>query len=93
MSTPMLLLGLIISTLFGALFHLWRGGGSGRLLLYLILSWVGFWAGHLLAAQLGWTFDRLGQLHLGSASLGALLFLGVGYWLSLVEIQKKGPSK
>lgn len=93
MSTPMLLLGLILSTLYGALFHLWRGGGPARLLLYLVLGWAGFWAGHFLAAHLGWSFDSLGQLHLGSASVGSALFLGVGHWLSLVEIQKKQPSK
>ncbi|MBN2147839.1 MAG: hypothetical protein JW726_10640 [Anaerolineales bacterium] len=89
MSTPMLLLGFILSTLYGAIFHLWRGGGAGRLLFYLILSWIGFWAGHLIANALGWTFDSVGQLHLGSATLASAIFLGVGYWLSLVEIEHK----
>ena len=89
MSTPVLLLGMIVSTLYGAAFHLWRGGKAGRLLLYLVLSWVGFWAGHLIASLLGWTFDALGQLHLGTATLGSLLFLFVGYWLSLVEVERR----
>jgi hypothetical protein len=55
----------------------------------LILSWVGFWAGHLIASRLEWTFDTLGQLHLGTATLGSLLFLFVGYWLSLVEVERR----
>lgn len=93
MSTPALLLGFIISTLYGALFHLWRGGSAGRLLLYLILGWVGFWGGHFIASHFGWKFDSLGQLHLGTASLGSILLLGVGHWLSLVEIERKPPVK
>lgn len=89
MSTPVLLLGLVVSTLLGAAFHLWRGGKAGRLLLYLILSWLGFWAGHLLAGSLGWTFDLLGQLHLGTAVAGSLVFLFAGYWLSLVRVEPR----
>jgi hypothetical protein len=82
MAAPTLLLGLIISILYGSLFHLWRGGGPGRLLYYLTLSILGFWVGHFLANYFGLSFDRLGQIHLGSASLGSLLFLIGGYWLA-----------
>ena len=62
MSVPTLILGLILSTLYGALFHLWRGGNAGRLLLYLVLAWVGFWLGQLLGNILHLSFDTLGQL-------------------------------
>ena len=89
MSTPMLLLGFILSTLYGALFHLWRGGKAGRLLLYLILSWAGFWFGQLIGSYVGWTFDSIGQLHVITASIGSLIFLGIGYWLSLVQVESK----
>jgi hypothetical protein len=85
MTIPALIIGLILSTLYGAVFHLWRGGGAGRLLLYLILSWIGFWAGHFLGEALGWNFFGLGALNAGMATLGSLLFLGIGYWLSLVD--------
>jgi hypothetical protein len=89
MTFPSLLLGILISTLFGAGFHLWRGGGMGRLVLYLILGWLGFWLGHLLGNQLGWTFSSVGPLRLGMATLCSALFLLVGHWLSLVEVQRK----
>jgi len=89
MSTPTILLGLILSTLYGALFHLWRGGNAGRLLLYLGLSWIGFWLGQLVGVYLDLDFDILGQLHLVVASLSSLLFLGIGYWLSLVQSDKR----
>ncbi len=89
MTLPTLLLGLLISTLYGAAFHLWRGGSIWRLLLYLVLGWAGFWLGHFLAVQLGWTFGSLGQLRLGMATVFSALFLFVGYWLSLVEVSRK----
>jgi hypothetical protein len=82
---PGLLLGFVLSTLYGAIFHLWRGGGLGRLLGYIILSWIGFWSGQFLANNLGWTFITVGSLHLGLASLGSLILLLLGYWLSLVR--------
>jgi hypothetical protein len=89
MSIPALFLGLVLSSLYGALFHLWRGGHAGRLLLYLILSWLGFWIGQFLGNLMNISFDILGQLHIVSASLGSIVFLLVGYWLSLVQVEKK----
>ena len=89
MSIPTLFLGLILSTLYGALFHLWRGGNAGRLLLYLILAWVGFWLGQFIGNYFKLSFDTLGQLHLLFATLGSLLFLAIGYWLSLVKSENK----
>lgn len=89
MSIPTLFLGLILSTLYGALFHLWRGGNAGRILLYLILSWIGFWIGQLFGNLVNITFDTLGQLHIVSATLGSIIFLAVGYWLSLVQVERK----
>ena len=88
MSIPTLILGLILSTLYGALFHLWRGGDAGRLLLYLLLSWIGFWLGQILGNTFNFAFDTLGQLHIISATLGSLIFLFIGYWLSLVKEEK-----
>ncbi len=89
MTIPALILGIVLSTLYGAAFHLWRGGGPGRLLLYLILGWTGFWAGNFLAELQGWSFDKLGPLHLGTATVISLLVLAIGNWLSLVEVQRQ----
>ncbi len=85
MTLPSILIGIIISSLYGAVFHLYRGGGLGRLLLYIILAWIGFWIGHIIGAAFGFTFLNLGPLNLGMATLGALAVLGIGYWLSLIE--------
>ncbi len=85
MNLPTFLLGLLISTLYGALFHLIRGGNFSRLLLYLVLSWIGFWSGQLIANQLNLTFLSIGSLHLGLATLGSLLLLLLGSWLTQSE--------
>lgn len=89
MSAATLLLGFIIAILLGALFHLWRGGSAGRLLLYLVLSITGFWIGQFAANFLNWNFDKLGQLHLGFSILGSLLILFFGHWLSLIDRDAK----
>ncbi len=89
MSIPTLFLGLVLSTLYGALFHIWRGGHAGRLLLYLVIAWIGFWIGQFIGNLLSISFDTLGQLHIVSATLGSIVFLFVGYWLSLVQVEKK----
>ncbi|MBL7164176.1 MAG: hypothetical protein ISS57_16400 [Anaerolineales bacterium] len=86
MTIPSLFIGLLISSLFGAIFHLWRGGGPGRLLLYLALAWLGFWGGHALGVRWEWSFFSLGPLRLGMATLGSIIALGIGYWLSLVDM-------
>jgi uncharacterized membrane protein YeaQ/YmgE (transglycosylase-associated protein family) len=88
MNIPALILGFLLSTLYAAAFHFWRGSGPGRLLLYLVLAWIGFWAGQYLAEQTGFTLIELGQIHIIPASLGSLLFLFVGHWLSLAPEKK-----
>ncbi len=85
MTFPSLVIGIILSSLYGAIFHLWKGGGLGRLILYLILSWIGFWVGHIVGGFWGNTFLNIGPLYFGMATLGSLVFLCVGYWLSMVK--------
>lgn len=85
MTLPAIILGIVIASLAGSVFHLWRGGGIGRLITYLALCQLGFWLGHWAGKQLGWNFWSVGPLHLGTAILGCLIVLGIGYWLSLVQ--------
>jgi hypothetical protein len=89
MTIGSVLLGVIVSTLLGALLHLWRGGSLGRLIYYIFSSWIGFWIGHLVGVGLNWTFLNVGPLNLGMAILGDLVTLGIGYWLSLVRTEQK----
>jgi len=93
MTIPSLIFGFVLATLYGAAFHLWRNGGPGRLLLYILLSMGGFTAGHLSASHFNITIDMIGPLHIGFATLGSVLLLFFGYWLSLVEVNRNPESQ
>lgn len=88
MTMPAFLFGFLISTLYGAVFHLIKDGGPGRLLLYVAFSWIGFWGGHLLADQLGWMLWSIGPLRFGVATFGSIFFLILGNWLSKVRVDQ-----
>ncbi|MEW5868290.1 MAG: hypothetical protein AB1894_03380 [Chloroflexota bacterium] len=88
MTLPALIFAFLIATLYGLVFHLLRGGRAGRLVLYTVLSWIGFTAGQLLAEWMGWTLGSIGPVHFFFASMGSLAFIGIGYWLSLVETKE-----
>ncbi|PWB71305.1 MAG: hypothetical protein C3F07_14445 [Anaerolineales bacterium] len=85
MTIPAFLFALLIALLYGAIYHFLRGGGLGRLLLYLILSILGFVAGHLVGLWRGWIFFPLGSLNLGVSSIGSVVMLLIGDWLSRIE--------
>lgn len=93
MTLPALLFGFLVSTFLGAAFHLWKNGGLGRLLLYLILAWIGFWIGHIAGQQLGWTFFSVGPLRFGMAILSSIVVIGLGHWLSLIKPEQKDHRK
>ena len=84
-----ILFGVILSTLYGAAFHFWRGGSIRRLALYLALSWAGFWAGHYVGQLMDWSFGQVGPLYVGMATLGSLAGLfgayGVFYFREMRE--------
>ena len=88
MTLPALFFGFCTSTFLGAAFHLWKDGGLYRLVLYFILSWVGFCAGHLLEQKLGWNILSVGPLHLGMAILGSIFLLVLGHWLTSTQAEK-----
>ncbi len=88
MTEPAYVLGALYALLIGALFHLWRDGGLGRLVFFLALSLAGAGAGQWLGAWKNWIFFPVGPLNLGLVTAGSLVFLALGYWLSLVDIRR-----
>ncbi|HKI53685.1 MAG TPA: hypothetical protein VJ987_06140 [Anaerolineales bacterium] len=86
MTLPTLLFALLISSLYGSLYHLLRGGKFWRLILYLGLSTLGFATGHLVGLWQGWVFMPLGSLNLGMSTMGSFFVLVIGDWLSHFEI-------
>ncbi|MDO8466024.1 MAG: hypothetical protein Q7S46_12360 [Gallionella sp.] len=89
MTLPTLLLALLIALLCGALFHILRGGGGWRLLLYIGLSTLGFALGQWLSMWLGWSLFRFGALDIGMGVIGSVAILMLGEWLSRIEVQKE----
>ena len=87
-----IILGIVISSLLGLGFHLWRGGSLPRLILYLFLGWLGFWAGHWIGALLGVSFIKVGGLNLGFAVLGSILFLLGGQILFIVGFDRESTG-
>lgn len=85
MTLPSLLFALLVALFYGALYHLIRGGGFWRLLLYFGLSVFGFVAGHFFGIWRGWTFVPFGALNLGLSSVGSVMLLVLGDWLSRIE--------
>jgi hypothetical protein len=86
MTIPSLIFALLIASLYGALYHLIRGGGLGRLLLFLIFGWIGFAVGHLVGIWQGWILIPVGELNWGMSTLGSLVFLLGGDWISRIQI-------
>ena len=93
MTIPAAALGLVIATLYGALYHVLRGGGGRRLLLYFFLSWLGFGLGQWLGILRSWDFLSLGTIKLGAATVGSYIFLGFGDWLSRFQFSSDSDGK
>jgi hypothetical protein len=75
MTTQSLLLGVLIASICGLIYHLVRGGGLARLGLYLAGAWISFFLGHLVGGWLGWQALRIGPLNLLPALLATLIGL------------------
>ena len=80
--SPGLALSVLLATAFGAVFHLWRGGGYGMLVRYLLAAWGGFALGQLVAWLGGWEFAMVGQVHVVEGTLGSGLVLMIVHWLT-----------
>ena len=84
-----ILFAFLIAVFYGALYHFIRGGGFWRLLFDFGMSVVGFAAGQLVGYWFGWLILPLGSMDLGSASIGSLIFLVGGDWLSRIETRRE----
>ena len=80
--SPGLALAVILATAYGAAFHLWRGGGYGMLVRYLLAAWGGFVLGQLVGWLGGWELARVGQVHVLEGTLGSGVLLVIIHWLA-----------
>ncbi len=89
MTTATYFFAFLLSTLYGAAFHLWQGGNARWLLLYLLSGWVGFAVGHIAGGLVGFTLLSVGALHVLPASLGSLIALFTARWLANRDAEAK----
>jgi hypothetical protein len=85
MTLPTLLFAFLVALFYGVVYHLIRDGGFWRLILYVVLSVAGFAVGHFVGLWRGWVFVPIGSLNIGMSSVGSLLILVFGDWLSRIE--------
>ncbi len=81
MTFPGFIFGMLFATFYGVIFHLATGGGLSRLIGDILVAWLGFWAGHFLAAWQGWSWGMVGTLRFAPATLSTALLLIL--WLYL----------
>ncbi len=93
MQIQTIVFGFLLSSLFGALFHVWKGGKLWRLLIFLLLAWTGFWGGHFLGLRMGLEFFPVGPLNAGPAALLSLTLLFGGYWLIFGRVESAAARK
>ncbi len=77
-----LILGFLLASAYATAFHFIMGGPIRRLLIYLVVSWVGFTVGQFVGDFLGIDLFKLGALHLLPASIGAWVALVLAWWLA-----------
>jgi len=93
MTIPSLLFALLLALLLGALYHLIRGGGGWHLLVYLLVSPLGFVAGHFVGLWRKWTLFPFGPLDLGMEVIGGIVFLVIAdYLLHLKPREDEGDE-
>lgn len=76
MTLPTILFGILLSTAYGAFYHLVRGGSLRRLALYMVLGWAGYWAGEWAGWALEWNFFQIGNMNAGMGTLSAFGLMG-----------------
>lgn len=69
--SPPLLLILVLSALYAALFHLVWGKGLRQLSLFWLVATAGFVVGDILAAAAGFSFIKIGVVNLGAGTVAA----------------------
>ena len=81
--SPALLLSVLIASIYGALFHVWRGRSFRELPLYLIASGLGFALGQLVGNLIGLDIFVIGPIHIIEATLGSWAMLFIARWLKI----------
>lgn len=72
-----LIVSLVISLVIGFAFSFFRGASLGRLIVSVIASVAGFYAGQLIATFFQWSFVMWNGVHLIEGVVGSLVALWI----------------
>jgi hypothetical protein len=86
---PGIILIIIVALIVGVFFHIWKGGGLFRLILFLTFSLIGFLIGQWIGSALQSTFLLVGWVQLGMGLIFSIVVCVIGIWLSNIKIDKK----
>lgn len=81
MITPAYIFSFLVASFLGAAFHFWKGGGGGRLVFNMILSWTGFFLGNWMGTSWDINFLMIGPVSGAFGTLGSLILLFLGNWI------------
>ncbi len=79
--SPGFMFAFLLSTAYGAGFHLLFGGSVRKLALYLGAAWLGFALGQWAGAVFDLSVLDVGPVHAFAGSLGSWLALVFSHWL------------
>ncbi|MCY4464288.1 MAG: hypothetical protein OXE46_01990 [Chloroflexi bacterium] len=82
MPNPVFAFACIIATMYGLAFHVVTGGDARRLVLFVVISWVGFLLGQYIGGSLQLDILRIGTIHLLPATVAAFALLVFAHLLT-----------
>jgi len=70
-------------------FHFWKGGSLNKLILYVVLAWLGFWIA--ISSAVAWLEFCRGRSSIRHGHLGSLIVLvpGIGWAASKSPLNRK----
>lgn len=82
MMMPAVIFCVLAASLYGCLYHFFRGGNLFSLIVYIIVSNAGFFLGQYIGELLGAGFFELGTINFGVGSIFSWLLLGISGWIN-----------
>ncbi len=90
--SPSIVLGVLLGSLYGLLWHACLGRRPVGLALDWLLGIGGFFGGYALAAVTGSRLLSLGTIPLIESTLGAFLALAAAWWLVGRRTDRRAPD-
>ncbi len=83
--SPPLILSLVVSSIYAALFNLWRNGSLRDLSFYLLAAWVGFGLGQVAGWLLHLHWGMIGSVRMVEGTFFCWLLILLMSWLRMPQ--------